>query len=156
MHKRQAKDTFSSGKIVHRVLNTCPLDSGLFGTRVTSGSEWPVRSRGGGGEGEGGGWGWRVSEEKSPRASSFCIDWAQFNAVSRRLEERVPSFLLRLSVRLSVLHTVEINLPSAELWTKRGRGFQVGWLTAKQQQTHTETKFPEPKHTTLWDHACFF
>lgn len=29
MHKRQAKDTFSSGKIVHRVLNMCVIQDCL-------------------------------------------------------------------------------------------------------------------------------
>lgn len=73
MHKRQAKDTFSSGKIVHRVLNTCPLDSGLFGTRVTSGSEWPVRSRGGGVRVRAGGGGGGSVRRRAPEHLPFAL-----------------------------------------------------------------------------------
>ena len=37
-------------------------------------------------------------------------------------------------------HTVEINLPSVELWTQRARGFQLDWLRRNSKQPgHTST-----------------
>lgn len=68
MHKRQAKDTFSSEKIVHRVLNTVFVhfiqDYLAPVSPVAPCGQRPGVRRGGGG----------VSEEKSPEHLP-CIDW---------------------------------------------------------------------------------
>lgn len=169
MHERQAKDTFSSEKMsITLILNMwmahSPVCSGLtWRGSAPKRHQWPVVATG---QLDSTGRDWGRSERGKDTDQSLVLALIGSGRVYcrkreiRRREEGGEGWGKGLvegqrgacpiassgwvCACLSVCpHTVEINLPSVELWTKRGKRLPGGLAQEKQQQTqpgHTEDR----------------